>query len=1085
MKLRNVTVPTTLSCLLVLSSVMPALAQDIPLQTSKKEVTQLSSVSVTNGLLTIPFASIPKVAPKSSDFSLYYTVNAKKKKLTPSATRWDEATGTALISFKPFNSGSEQQEIVISGTYNKTETFEQSITLAKKDAEVETVELINTRGDSELQLNVANDRQLSLLAIAKDSTGAIVTGHKVSFSSDNKKVAYVYSSGSVYAKKAGSTEITATIEGEMATFPVEVVEEQKLPSVITKSGTYGPESGIYQKSGKITINGKKTKVTLQNTKIKGDLVINNGGTVTLSNVEVTGEILVKNVASKSLHLEGVETDGLVITDRDGARIVADDTSQIPVITVSTDSAKAPIKLEGSFGDSTVHVSSPSALLVDTAVSQVVVDEKAAGTIIDTTANTRIDAITTKANLQIEGAGKVESLIIDNQSVTVQSTVSIPSVSYSNNEAPAPAPAPTPTPAPTVNQAPTAVNVTISGDILLGETLTGSYTYQDAENNPERTSLFKWYRGDLADGSDKTLISGATKKTYTLQQDDVGKYITFEVMPIASSGTRNGSPVTYTSVRTVKTPTVNQAPTIAVAYSASTLQNTAVSDVVSGSDADGDTLTYLTDSSPSHGGVIVNPDGTWTYTPAIDYVGTDSFSIAVNDGNGGTATTTVTVTIEEDAAVLDREALEIGYAAGDDEDNVTNHLTLATSGAHGSTISWSSDHPALVDDNGTVIRPLATDEDTDVTLTATITKGTRTVTKVFTVTVRKAANTPPNPSNAEPTVLTNIEDQIVLPGRMPYPQIDLSTIFQDPDGDALTYEVSADVDGIVQSDLIGSVLSMSPISGGQVTFTVTARDGKGGEKAASFVVKSYQLVQNGEVAIKTKSGVQQVKLDLSKYFPASEWNSQKMLLNGTWGTHNGSYLALAPSSVSADGVWLVANDYTALHVSMDIEGQGASEVFFSEYVDGTDARNALQLYYKGTDPNLFVTGYELEVHKYMTDKNQMNVWTVPINQVKHNTVYIYIDNIFYDYFDVVNAWYYNEEIDMSINGYVTAFVLKKNGQVVDVLGNPDPSNRSPILEKTGTIVRKQGIYTGSQSFNLVGEWDVYPTDSFQFLGNHQP
>lgn len=119
LKLRNVAVPTTLSCLLVLSSVMPALAQDIPLQTSKKEVTQLSSVSVTNGLLTIPFASIPKVAPKSSDFSLYYTVNAKNKKLTPSATRWDEATGTALISFKPFNSGSEQQEIVISGTYTR------------------------------------------------------------------------------------------------------------------------------------------------------------------------------------------------------------------------------------------------------------------------------------------------------------------------------------------------------------------------------------------------------------------------------------------------------------------------------------------------------------------------------------------------------------------------------------------------------------------------------------------------------------------------------------------------------------------------------------------------------------------------------------------------------------------------------------------------------------------------------------------------------------------------------------------------------------------------------------------------------
>lgn len=832
------------------------------------------------------------------------------------------------------------------------------------------------------------------------------------------------------------------------------------------------------------MNGRKTNVTLQNTKVKGDLIINNGGTVTLSNVEVTGEILVKNVASKSLHLDQVEADELTITDEDGARIVSEKSTQIPVITISADSSSSPIKLEGtSLEDSTIQITSPSVLMVDTSVSKVVVDENAAGTIIDTTANSRIDAIDTKANLKIEGTGTVNRLVIGNQSITVQNSMNIPSVSYSNNDAPAPAPAPTPTPP--VNQAPTAINVSISGNILSGETLTGSYTYQDAENNPERTSLFKWYRGDLADGSDKTLISGAAKKTYTLQQGDVGKYITFEVMPIASSGTRNGSPVTYTSVRTVTEPTVNQPPTIAAAYTASTLQNIAVSDAVSGSDADGDSLTYLSDSAPSHGSVTVNPDGTWTYTPAADYVGTDSFSIAVDDGNGGTAATTVNVTVEEDAAALDRDALEVGYATGDDQDNVTGNLTLAALGAHGSAISWSSDRPALIDANGIVTRPLATESDEQVTLTATITKGAKTVTKVFTVTVRKAASTPPNPTNAEPTVVTSIADQILLPGRLPYPQIDLATIFQDPDGDALTYEVSADVAGIVQTNLNAGVLDISPVSRGFVTITVTARDGKGGEQATTFTVSSYQLVQNGEVALKTKSGVQQVQLDLSKYFAASEWNTQKMLVNGAWGTHSGSYLVLDPSSVPADGVWLAASDYTAVHVTMAVEGQGASQVFFSEYADGTDYRNVLQLYYKGTDPSQSETGYELEVHKYMTEKNEMKVWTMPINKVNHNMVYIYIDQIFYDFFDIVNAWYYNEEIDMSFKGYVTAFVLKKNGQVVDVLGNPDPNNRSPILAKTGTIVRKQGIYTGSQSFNLVGEWDSYPTDSFQYIGNHQP
>lgn len=1082
MKLTNVTVPATLSCLLAFSSVVPALAQDITEQAAKKEETLFSALSVTNGLLAISFSSIPQTAPRSSDFSLSYTANSKKKKLIPSAMRWDEATGTALLSFPAFTSNSEEQKIIISGTYKKTESFEQSITLAPKNADVKTVELVNTSGDSELQLNAASDRQVTLLAIAKDSNGAIVTGHKVRFSSDNPKVAYVYPSGRVVAKKAGSAEITATIQGEKAAFSIDVVEDQKLPSVLTKSGVYGPESGVYRKTGTLTINGKKTKVTLRNTKIKGNLIMNNGGVVTLSNVEVTGKILVKNVASNSLHLDGVAADELVITDRDGARIVSDEAPHIPVITVSTDSSQAPIKLEGpSYGESTVRVSSPSVLVVDTTLSQLVVGEKAQGTVIVTKANSQIDAIDTNANLQIEGAGKVNSLTIANHSVTVNSSVTIPSVSYKD----APDPTPEPTPPPAVNEAPTAVNVTINGNILVGETLTGTYTYQDAENNPERTSLFKWYRGDLADGSDKRLISGATKKTYTLQQDDVGKYITFEVMPIASSGTRNGLPVRYTSVRTVRTPTVNQPPTISPAYTAATWQNTAVSDAVSGSDTDGDTLTYGTDTPPAHGTVIVNPDGTWTYTPDTDYVGTDSFSIAVRDGNGGTATTTVSVSVEEDAAALDREALEIGYAAGDDADHVTNNVTLAVVGAHGSTISWSSDHPALIDAEGNVIRPLATEEDQEITLTATITKGSKAVTKTFTVTVRKAEAAPPNPTNAEPIVLTSITDQILLPGRLPYPQIDLAAIFQDPDGDALTYEVSADVANVVQTSLTGSVLSLSPVSGGLVTITVTARDGNGGEKATSFAVSSYELVENGEVLLRTKSGVQQVQLDVSKYFPESQWSSQKILENGTWGTHNGKVLSLAPASVPADGVWIAASDYTAMHVTMAIEGQGVPQVFFSDYADGAGSQNVLQLSYTGDGTGQDATGYELEVHKYNASTNQMSVTTQPIVRVTPGMPYILIDNTFYDFFDIVNTWYYNDEIDMSINGYVTAFVLKKNGQVVDVLGNPDPNNRSPILAETGTIVRKQGIYTGSQSFNLVGEWDLYPTGSFQTIGHHTP
>ncbi|WP_179091449.1 Ig-like domain-containing protein, partial [[Flexibacter] sp. ATCC 35208] len=45
------------------------------------------------------------------------------------------------------------------------------------------------------------------------------------------------------------------------------------------------------------------------------------------------------------------------------------------------------------------------------------------------------------------------------------------------------------------------------------------------------------------------------------------------------------------------------------------------------------------TDPAHGTATVNADGTYTYTPATNYNGPDSFTIEINDGNGGIATVT--------------------------------------------------------------------------------------------------------------------------------------------------------------------------------------------------------------------------------------------------------------------------------------------------------------------------------------------------------------------------------------------------------------------------------------------------------------
>ncbi len=70
--------------------------------------------------------------------------------------------------------------------------------------------------------------------------------------------------------------------------------------------------------------------------------------------------------------------------------------------------------------------------------------------------------------------------------------------------------------------------------------------------------------------------------------------------------------------------------------------------LSATDTENDTLTWSLDSAAEHGTAAVSGTGgspsTLTYTPDIDYAGSDSFVVAVSDGNGGTDTATVQVTV---------------------------------------------------------------------------------------------------------------------------------------------------------------------------------------------------------------------------------------------------------------------------------------------------------------------------------------------------------------------------------------------------------------------------------------------------------
>ena len=92
-----------------------------------------------------------------------------------------------------------------------------------------------------------------------------------------------------------------------------------------------------------------------------------------------------------------------------------------------------------------------------------------------------------------------------------------------------------------------------------------------------------------------------------------------------------------------------------------------------------------------------------------------------------------ILLEDTPAVQQaKSALMIIYATGDSAESVTQDVMLPASGANGVAISWMSSNTARVSNTGTVNRP--DDMDTEVILTATLTKNTTRDTRMFTLTV---------------------------------------------------------------------------------------------------------------------------------------------------------------------------------------------------------------------------------------------------------------------------------------------------------------------------------------------------------------
>ncbi len=171
--------------------------------------------------------------------------------------------------------------------------------------------------------------------------------------------------------------------------------------------------------------------------------------------------------------------------------------------------------------------------------------------------------------------------------------------------------------------------------------------------------------------------------------------------------------------------VNDVP-VAANETTSTPQDTPKSGSVltNDTDPDGDTLSITTftiggvtynagdtASIPGVGTIVVNTDGTYTFTPAFGYVGTvPTIGYAISDGNGGTTNGTLTLSVTDvndaplaavDIATTTMDTVKTGNVLSNDTDVEGNTLTVTQFTIAGVTGTFTAGQTATIPGVGTI------------------------------------------------------------------------------------------------------------------------------------------------------------------------------------------------------------------------------------------------------------------------------------------------------------------------------------------------------------------------------------------------
>ncbi|HGS5420812.1 TPA: tandem-95 repeat protein, partial [Vibrio parahaemolyticus] len=226
------------------------------------------------------------------------------------------------------------------------------------------------------------------------------------------------------------------------------------------------------------------------------------------------------------------------------------------------------------------------------------------------------------------------------------------------------------------------------------------------------------------------------------------------------------------------------------------------------------------NGPKNGTVIVNNDGTVTYTPDDNYVGEDTFTYIVTSG-GVSESTTVEVNV---TPVNDAPVAKDDIATTQEDTAVTIDVLPNDTDVDGDKLSIESasvpkEQGTVEVVNGKLVFTPTENFNGDAEIIYTVTDGALTDQATVKVTV--------NAVNDTPVVESNIADQALAEDFTPY-TIDLNTAFSDVDNvdGELTFSVSGNSN--IQVAIVNGIATITPTAdwNGSETLTFTATDPSG-------------------------------------------------------------------------------------------------------------------------------------------------------------------------------------------------------------------------------------------------------------------